>query len=104
MGTGKIASQASHAAIGAFLKASKEIQEEYHSDGGIGTKVCLECSDGHTMQRLHEEARAMGLPCFYVIDSGCPNFFDGAPTATALGIGPIIRAQSRFLRKLKLMN
>ena len=61
MGTGKIASQTSHAALGAFLKSSKERQEEYHKTG-IGTKVCLECPNERKLHEVYDHALSLGLP------------------------------------------
>lgn len=103
MGTGKVASQAGHAYLGAFLKAPKEIQEAYHIDG-IGTKVCLACPTLSHLQTAYETAVSLGLPASYIVDSGCENFFNGDPTPTAVGIGPITRAQSKFLKKFQLVK
>ena len=103
MGTGKIASQAGHAYLGAFLKASPEIQREYHSDG-IGTKVCLACPNLSQLQTAYETAVSLGLPATFVVDSGCPDFFEGKPTPTAAGFGPLTRAQARFLKKSQLVK
>jgi hypothetical protein len=80
MGIGKVASQAGHAYIGAFLLAPKHIQEEYQATG-IGTKVCLSCPDLDHLIRYG---------------------WGGVPTPTALGVGPINREQARFLRKLQI--
>ena len=102
MSAGKTASQAGHAYLGAFLKSSKEVQEEYQSDG-IGTKVCLQCPDLNTLTRYHLTAQELGVPSFFVVDTG-NNGWDGAPTATALGIGPINRKQAKFLKKLSLVE
>ncbi len=102
MSAGKTASQAGHGYINSFLKASKEVQEEYQKDG-IGTKVCLECPDLGTLHRYHLMAQELGLPTDLIVDTG-NNGWNGVPTATALGIGPINREQARFLRKLKLLK
>jgi peptidyl-tRNA hydrolase len=102
MSAGKIASQAGHAYLGAFLKSTKEAQAEYMKDC-IGTKVCLQCPDLGTLHRYHLMAQELGLPTDFIVDTG-NNGWDGVPTATALGIGPINRTQARFLRKLKLLK
>lgn len=91
MAPGKIASQAGHAYLGAFLQAPPELQTAYHADG-IGTKVCLS-GKLHRILQAYEQAKAEGLPCFLVVDSGCPDFFDGQPTVTALGVGPATKEQ-----------
>lgn len=102
MSSGKIASQAGHAFLGAFQKASKEVQDQYHIDG-IGTKVCLTCPTLDHLIRYHLTAQELGVPNFFVIDTG-NNGWGGVPTPTALGIGPLNREQARFLKKLQLMK
>jgi peptidyl-tRNA hydrolase len=106
MDTGKIASQAGHAYIGSFLQTSIDIQQEYHQDfpQSPGTKICLNCPSLEHLLKAEELAKEAGLPFFRVIDSGCPNFFNGEPTITALGIGPARRDQVKHItRKLKLL-
>lgn len=102
MGIGKTASQAGHAYLGAFLKSSPDIQREYMKDG-IGTKVCLACPDLGTLVRYHLLAQEMGFPTDFIVDTG-NNGWNGTPTPTALGIGPLNREQARFLKKLKLIK
>jgi len=89
MNRGKTASQAGHAFLGAYIQALEKtpnIATEYHADG-IGTKVCLS-GDLKDIMRAKHKAEMRGIPCFLVVDSGCPDFFNGQPTVTALGIGP----------------
>ena len=104
MGTGKIASQAGHAYLGAFLKASPETQREYHKEDDIGTKVCLACPNLSQLRTAYETAVSLSLPATFVVDSGCPDFFGGEPTPTAAGFGPLTRAQARFLKKFQLIK
>ena len=52
-----------------------------------GTKVCLQ-ADLARLLVAKEKCEFFGIPHFLVVDSGCQNFYDGAPTITALGIGP----------------
>jgi peptidyl-tRNA hydrolase len=105
MSPGKIASQAGHAYLGAFIEAQKSSPDTaaaYSSDLP-GTKVCLQASLSELL-RAKAEAEAAGLPTFLVIDSGCPNFFEGRPTITALGFGPASKQQyPKFIRRLKLL-
>jgi peptidyl-tRNA hydrolase len=103
MGCGKSCSQAGHAALGTFLQAPKDLQDAYHKDG-IGTKVCLACPNLSQLQTAYETAVSLGLPADYIVDSGCPDFFGGQPTPTAVGIGPITRAQAKFLKKFQLLK
>lgn len=95
MTPGKTASQAGHAYLGSFLQASPDVQAEYHANG-IGTKVCL-MGRLSRLLRYHEQAKAEGAPCFLVVDSGCPDFFGGEPTVTALGIGPATKEQVQHI-------
>lgn len=105
MSPGKCASQAGHAYLGAFLTA----QQSSPTAAGLyaadlpGTKVCLQASLHHLL-RAKEEAERAGLPTYLVVDSGCPNFFDGRPTITALGFGPVAKSQvPKFITRLKLL-
>lgn len=104
MSPGKCASQAGHAYLGAFLQAQKshpEIASAYGADLP-GTKVCLQAGLV-ALLRTQDEVEAAGLPCFLVVDSGCANFFDGKPTITALGFGPVAQGGlPKFLKKLQL--
>lgn len=108
MSPGKIASQAGHAYLGAYLQAaqySPQVAADYCSEHpeSPGTKVCLRASASQLM-KAHDAARAAGLPTFLVVDSGCENFFDGNPIVTALGIGPVTSGQlPAAVRKLNLL-
>ena len=106
MDTGKTASQAGHAYLGAFVNANPDLQKEYHSElpESPGTKVCLACKNLPHLLRAEEEAKAAGIPVFRVVDSGCANFFNGEPTVTALGIGPATKDQIKHItRRFQLM-
>ena len=104
MSPGKCASQAGHAYLGAFLTAQPiipEVTAAYAADLP-GTKVCLQASMV-AIQRAKDELEDAGIPCFLVVDSGCANFFDGQPTVTALGFGPVAQGQlPKFVSKLQL--
>lgn len=105
MSPGKCASQAGHAYLGAFLEAQQsrpEVAEAYCTDG-LGTKVCLQAGLNHLL-RTKEELGQAGIPTFLVVDSGCSNFFDGRPTITALGFGPVVKSQlPKFINRLQLL-
>lgn len=105
MSPGKCASQAGHAYLGAFLQAQEshpEIASAYAADLP-GTKVCLQ-GNLTAILRSKDEAEAAGIPYFLVVDSGCANFFDGRPTITALGFGPVAQGDlPKFLKKLQLL-
>jgi peptidyl-tRNA hydrolase len=101
MGPGKLASQAGHAYLGAYLKSPPDIQTEYHSDG-IGTKICLECPTLEALRRVYDHALSLGLPAVFIEDSGNNTIFNGVTTATAVGIGPCTKAQAKFLKRFQL--
>ena len=101
MDTGKIASQAGHAYLGAFINAESSLQKEYHSEYPThpGTKVCLGAKHLHQLLRAKEQADAAGISSYLVTDSGCENFFDGKPIITALGLGPASRDSIKHITK-----
>lgn len=102
MSPGKMASQAGHAFLGAFVQCNdKNVLSEYHKElpHSPGTKVCLQVPNLPQLFRAETEAREAGLPVFKVIDSGCPNFFGGQPIVTALGIGPCTKDQVKHITK-----
>lgn len=106
MNAGKIASQASHAALGSFLHSSADTQREYHKDfpASPGTKVCLNCPTLEHLLQAEEQAKQAGIPYYKVIDSGCKNFFNGNPIVTALGLGPATKSQIQHITsKFKLL-
>jgi len=99
METGKIASQAGHGYLGAFVKTSPEIQKAYQGDDGIGTKVCLKAKNLQAIERVESELISANIPYYKVIDSGCANFFNGEPIVTALGISPVTKEQIQHITK-----
>ena len=103
MDTGKTASQAGHAYIGAYINPKNDpaVLAEYHKDypQSPGTKVSLGCKNLHTLVRAESEAISANIPTFKVIDSGCENFFGGQPIVTALGLGPCTKDQIKHITK-----
>lgn len=102
MPAGKLASQAGHAFLGSFLQAqhiTPAAAQEYCADGP-GTKVVL----GSSLEGiLHAQELCVlaGIPHALVTDSGhvLPPHFDGSSIITALGIGPVTRAQVKHITK-----
>lgn len=95
MPPGKLAAQAGHAYLGAFISANKnspDLAKEYASDPP-GTKICLAANDEAQLLALYELAASAGIPCALITDSGhiLPPHFDGSPIVTALGLGPVTR-------------
>ena len=102
MGPGKLASQAGHAYLGAWtLCPDNGIRDEYHSTfpASPGTKICLGASSRGQIHQARAMAEALDIPSFLVVDSGCPDFFDGQPTVTALGLGPARRHEIKPITK-----
>ena len=107
MSPGKLASQAGHAFLGAFLQCrDRAVLAEYHKDfpQSPGTKVCLVTRSLAELLSAEQAAQVAGVSVFRVVDSGCENFFGGQPIITAVGIGPATRAQVQHItKKLKLL-
>lgn len=101
MPAGKLASQAGHAFLGAFLQASEERRRDYQA-AGIGTKICLRASNLAALLRAYESARQLGLPVALIEDTGRNTTFNGVPTLSALGIGPVFSHEAEFLRRFAL--
>lgn len=107
MGPGKIASQCGHSFVEAIRKAqatNPHLVAAYHSEG-LGTKVVLQANHELQLKAIAEQCQAAGIPHALVIDSGCKNFFDGAPTVTALGVGPAKKHEVKhILGRLQLLK
>lgn len=99
MPPGKMAAQAGHAFLGAYLESLAQRPDEAASyiDDAPGTKIVLEAPDLDRLLRARERARRAQLPCVLIRDRGhiLPPHFDGSPIVTALGIGPVRRAEVR---------
>jgi peptidyl-tRNA hydrolase len=106
MSPGKIASQAGHAYLGAFLQCQKlnpGLLDEYLKNFP-GTKVCLSGRTLDALLRAQAEAEVAGIPCSLITDSGCPNFFNGQPIITAIGLGPANENQIKHItRRFQLL-
>lgn len=103
MQPGKLASQAGHAYVGAFLSAYNSPQGQAYAQLAPGTKVCLQGTLkqlGHVVEQLKQD----GIPHFVVVDSGCENFYEGRPVITALGFGPSLKESVEHItRRFKLL-
>jgi peptidyl-tRNA hydrolase len=106
MTPGKIASQAGHAYLGAFLKCQELnplLLAEYLNNFP-GTKVCLNGKNLDALLRVQGEASAANIPYSLITDSGCPNFFNGQPIITAIGLGPANTNQIKHItRRFQLL-
>jgi peptidyl-tRNA hydrolase len=101
MSTGKAASQAGHAYLQALMAADPARQAEYHRDG-LGTKVCLLAANLRQLLTLHHRAKELGLPCALIEDTGRNTTFNGVPTISAVGIGPLSPDEAKLLRRFPL--
>jgi len=103
MQAGKLASQAGHAYLGAFISAQARPEGVAYSTLSPGTKVCLQGTLAQLGRAVDQLERA-GIPHYVVVDSGCPDFFSGNPVLTAIGFGPCTKAVARKITKgLKLL-
>lgn len=104
MRKGKIASQASHASMGALLKmidVKEGAQEEMTlrewwlpTDSPVNywlnnsfTKICVSVDSEEELVTIYEEAERKLIPCCLITDNGTTEF-GGVPTKTAVAIGP----------------
>ena len=81
---GKLAAQAAHAAVGAFLAAAPNARSAWLSAGM--PKVILEAGSAGSLHDIEAQAQAAGLPVMLVRDAGRTVVPEG--TITCLGIGP----------------
>ena len=106
MTPGKIASQAGHAYLGAFLRCQElnpQLLADYLQDFP-GTKVCLSSKNLDAILRAQAEAEVSDIPCSLITDSGCSNFFNGQPIITAIGLGPANESQIKHItRRFQLL-
>jgi peptidyl-tRNA hydrolase len=106
MGPGKIASQAGHAYVESILQAQAQDPNRFNAyrADGLGTKVCLAIPTLEELLEVQRRCQEKGIPCALITDSGCPNFFEGKPTITALGVGPAQRHEvKKILGHFKLL-
>jgi len=103
MSTGKIASQAAHAAVSAAEKCRKTKPEWFKAWIDEGQKkVVLKAADESELRKLLMQAEALGLPAALVEDAGLTEVPPG--TVTALGVGPAPSdLVDRVTGKLKLL-
>lgn len=81
---GKLAAQAAHAAVAAFLAAGPEARRAWLAEGM--PKVVLACGSETELAEIRARAQAAGLPVETILDAGRTVVPEG--TATCLGIGP----------------
>jgi len=100
MGKGKIATQAAHAAIGAFKLVDEEIVKKWEKEGG--KKIVLKVKDEKELLQIYKKVKKERIPCFLVRDAGLTQLKAG--TITALGIGPVEEERiDKITGRLKLL-
>ncbi len=81
---GKLAAQAAHAAVAAYLRAPGPARTAWLDEGM--PKVVLACGSEGELVEIHARADRAGLPCELIRDAGRTVLPEG--TATCVGIGP----------------
>lgn len=81
---GKLAAQAAHAAVGAFLEAGEQAQQAWLEEGM--PKVVLRGENEDELRRLEAAATAENIPACLIEDAGRTVVPEG--TITCLGLGP----------------
>ena len=95
--TGKYCAQAAHASMGALFSIGNivdnkmviPLDNEFVREWVTGQfkKIALSVDNTVELQSVFAQARALGLPCALIEDSGLTEY-NGVPTLTAVGIGP----------------
>jgi peptidyl-tRNA hydrolase, PTH2 family len=85
---GKLAAQAAHAAVSAYLEASTEAQQHWLEEGM--PKVVLKAVDEKSLQQLLQTAQSAGIPAALIEDAGRTVIPEG--TITCLGLGPAVES------------
>lgn len=101
MSPGKAAAQAGHAFLDAFLSCLEldPGRAAAYADVRPSTKITLAAPGLDVLEHLSDRLRLAGLPSALIVDSGHVELpdFDGSPIVTALGVGPLTRAEGRRL-------
>jgi PTH2 family peptidyl-tRNA hydrolase len=87
MGKGKIAGQAAHASVGAYIFAETfdpRGTDKWNREGA--KKIVLKVSGEKELFTIFQKAKDEDLPCILIHDAGKTQLEPG--TATAVGIGP----------------
>lgn len=101
MSPGKLAAQAGHAFLGAFL-----LHQSHETPAGLryrelspGTKVVLSAPSREKLLECERRLKHREQPVYRVIDEGHihPPHFDGSPICTAIGFGPAYHHEVEFV-------
>ncbi len=83
MGRGKIAAQASHASLQAYLKCDEETRDAWEKEGG--KKITLKVNTEKELIDVHNAAKKRKLPACIIRDAGHTQVEPGTTTAVAIG-------------------
>jgi len=103
MGKGKIAAQACHASIEAFIRAQKicpNVVKEWLKEGQ--KKAVVKVNSEKELLEVFKEANIEGLPCSLIRDAGRTQLIPGTHTAVAVGPEKEEKVE-RITGKLKLL-
>ena len=101
MRKGKMIAQGAHASLAVLLDRGERDDEALTialtpamTDwlGGRFTKVCVSVDSEAALDQVVERARAAGVPCALIVDSGRTEFH-GVPTKTCCAVGPAWAAE-----------
>ena len=97
---GKLGAQCAHASVEAVLKSSRDVIDEWRSDGG--KKVVLKAADLTELRKCEALARKEKLVTALITDAGHTTIPAG--TVTCLGIGPDVEEKiDRVTGQLKIL-
>ena len=103
MGKGKMAAQACHASIEAFIRAQKicpNVVKEWLKEGQ--KKAVVKVNSEKELLEVFKDANIEGLPCSLIRDAGSTQLVPGAHTAVAVGPEKEEKVE-RITGKLKLL-
>ena len=96
MRKGKMIAQGAHASLKVILDAGTRDENTFALTldpplaawlGGRFTKICVSVDSEAALDTVVEKARAAGVPCALIVDSGATEFH-GVPTTTCCAVGP----------------
>ena len=100
MGKGKIAAQASHASLQAYLNCNRTTAEEWMAEGA--KKIAVKVNSERELHEIEKLARKKKIATALIRDAGHTQVAPG--TITALGIGPANEDEiDEITGKLKLL-
>jgi peptidyl-tRNA hydrolase len=98
---GKLAAQVAHAAVAAFLEATRDAQRRWLADGM--PKVVVRCESEAELLALQAQAEHASVPVAPIRDAG--HTVVEAGTLTCIGLGPASNEQlDAITRALKLVR